>query len=239
MPLTLEELAIHIPGAIAVFEEYDIDYYQKGARTLRSACREKGLAFREIDNRLSELNDRSHIFFPLTLADMSADRLIDHVNGRFHSNEEALLRLLHRLLFRNGYNASESLLLSEVEPLFSLFKEKLLEHCRKEDELLFPWMRKLVMLHKTRQLKKSTHIMSVIENPLRLLRREHSQIVDMLNGIKHVAKNFTIPESSSAPYLVLMEHFKAFEADFHMHLHIENNILFPKLTAMEKSLTKY
>jgi regulator of cell morphogenesis and NO signaling len=237
MPLTLEELAIHIPGAIAVFEEYDLDYYQNGSRTLRSACAEKRLSYKEVDDRLSGLSDRSGIILPLTLADMSADRLIDYINGSFHSSEEEQLHFLHQQLFLHHYTSGEQRRVGQTEPHFALLKEHLLDHCRKEDELLFPWMRKLVLLHKTRSLKKDARSVTLIHNPLLLLREEHATITGLLQTVKRAADHFTVPETASEPYRALMQRFKDFEAAFHMHLHIENNILFPKLIAMEQSLT--
>ncbi|MES2555762.1 MAG: DUF542 domain-containing protein [Bacteroidota bacterium] len=236
MPLTLDELAIHVPGAITVFEEYDLDYYQDGSQTLRSACTEKGLSFKEIDKRLSELNDHSEIVLPLTLADMSADRLIDYINGGFHAGEEESLHLLHQQLLSSNYTKDEQKILLKTEPHFSVMKERMLDHCRKEDELLFPWMRKLVTLHKTRAKKNDSRAVTLIRNPLLLLKEEHAAISELLKIVKQTAGNFTVSKTSSESYRLLLLRFKEFEIDFHMHLHIENNILFPKLLAMEKSL---
>jgi regulator of cell morphogenesis and NO signaling len=234
MPVTLDELAIRIPASIELFERFGLDYYQNGQQTLREACLSVGLSFSAIDAELSQLEEAQ-----LTLDDMSADRLIDFLNGRCHASEKELLRSVHaaiRKQMKTATGAEETVLLL-IEPLFCEFRELLLEHCRKEDELFFPFMRKLVALHRSRELKVPG-ASGFIRNPLLILESEHNDITDLLVTIKQTAHQF-LPGTESTPgYQALMQQLILFERDLHLHLHIENNILFPKLLLLEEEVSQ-
>lgn len=235
MPITLDELAIRIPASIELFERYGLNYYQNGKQTLREACSGAGLSFPAIDAELSQLEEAQ-----LTLEDMSADRLIDFLNGRCHAAEKELLRSVHTAIRKRMKTATgaEEMTLLLIEPLFRQLRELLLEHCRKEDELFFPFMRKLVALHRSKELKTLPAARGFIRNPLLILESEHVVITDLLVTIKQTARQFLSETESTPEYLALMQQMFLFERDLHLHLHIENNILFPKLMLLEEALSK-
>jgi len=235
MPLTLDELAIRIPASIQVFEKYGLDYYQKGTQTLREACESAGIPFREIDQELSHLQEET-----LTLEDMSADRLIDYLNGRYHAGEKELLRSIHGSIRRliKTCEGDHKMRLLLIEPLFRRLKIQLTAHCKKEDELFFPWMRKLTALHRNRALHTTPGTIGFIRNPVIMLESEHMETIDLLVAIKQAAGNFMISSDDPVGYSTLMNDLQTLESDLHMHLHIENNILFPRLLLLEEELTK-
>ena len=241
MPLTLAELAIHIPASINLFEKYDLDYYQNGKQSFKEACKEKGLSHSEIDVELTRLQNEPKGTYPLTLEDMGIDRLIDFVNGQYHSNEAQVLSSIHdniqQLLLDKNCEKPLLNLLEDIEIKFKELMEKLIQHCKKEDEILFPYMRKLFELRRDKSVISSSQTISLIKNPIRVLEAEHVQAANILSEIKKTANNFTAPSNAHSEYVTLMESLKEFEKDLHMHLHIENNILFPKLIALEEELT--
>lgn len=235
MPITLDELAIRIPACIELFEKYGLDYYQNGRQTLREACERAELSFPAIDAELSLLEE-----VQLTLEDMSADRVIDFLNGQCHASEKESLRSIHSAIRKQLKTASggEETVLLQIEPLFRQLRSLLLEHCRKEDELFFPFMRKLVALHRSRALKTMPGATGFIRNPLLILESEHIEVTDLLLAIKQIADHFQPGIEASPEYQALMQSLILFEHDLHMHLHIENNILFPKLMLLEEELSK-
>jgi regulator of cell morphogenesis and NO signaling len=234
MSLKLDELAIHIPASIQLFEQYGLDYYQKGSQTLREACESAELSFAELDKALAQLQDVT-----LTLEDMSADRLIDYLNGHYHAGERELLNSIYASI-RQLIQTSEGEPLQKllrIEPVFRQLMTLLTAHCEKEDAFFFPWMRKLTALHRHKAMQSMPVIIGFIRNPLHLLESDHQEIIDLLVVIKKTVDNF-LPGYGTADYMQLMQDLKTFETELHMHMHIENNILFTKLLKLEEALIK-
>lgn len=231
--LTLKELAIHVPASIRLFEKYELDYYRNGGQTLRAACQEKGLSFEAVDAELSALQE-SVIVYSFTLEDMSTERLVDFINGRYHANERCLLNGMqddmNRLLADPA--CSQRKLLKRIVPVFAQLRTQLLQHSDKEDEVLFPLMRRLSGQNRSKALKTSPGESRTLTHAIGLLRREHEMILGLLGDIKMAAHRFSVPANASPAYGTLMHDLQLFEQDMHMHLHIENNILFPRLLAL-------
>ena len=156
MSLTLGELATHIPASIHLFEKYDFNYYQNGKQTFKEACEEKGLSFFDIDKELNQEQKNTKEPYALTLDDMGIDRLIDFINGQYHCNEAQILSLIQsqiqQLLNKSECEEYLMVLLKEVEQKFSDLTEKLIHHCKKEDQILFPYIRKLFELKRDKSV---------------------------------------------------------------------------------------
>lgn len=240
MSLQLAELAIHIPAAILLFEKYELNYYQNGSQTLRDACTQKGLCFEDIDNELNKLQKNSKTHYLLALEDMDINRLIDFINGQHHDNEAEILSFIHNSLQKLIREATDSVpieRLIKVEGKFTELKEKLFKHCEKEDRILFPQLRKIVSL----QNDKLPHLFNTVnevKSLITLLEAEHRQATDILSNIRKDLDNYNVPENSSFEYSLLMKHLKEFESDLHIHLHIENNVLFPKFRVLEEKIER-
>lgn len=236
MPVTLDELAIRIPASIQLFEKYGLDYYQNGRQTLREACESAQLTFEHIDLELSQLHEATR-----TLEDLSADRLIDYLNGRYHFGEKELLHAIQTAMQQLLHSTDGELYrkLMRMDLLFKRLSVQLTAHCQKEDELFFPWMRKLIVLHRSKSAHVMSEIRGFISSPVTLLESEHGETLELLGEIKKIADNYATAPSDPSAYVTLMNDLKAFETDLHMHLHIENNILFPKLIELEEELTKH
>ncbi len=238
--MTLSELAIHMPISIQLFEKYNFGYYQNGEQTFKEACEKKGLVFTDIDEELNQLQSLSKGNGSLTLEDMSIDRLIDFINGQHHSNEEAVLdsidASIKKLLLDANLESALRTILQMANSKFADFKIKLKKHCEKEDKILFPHMRKLYELRHDKTLTELNAKKYVSKNSIQLLENEHIEASALLRDIKDITGNFSVPEKAPVEYKTLMENLREFELEFHMHLHIENNILFPKVIALEEHL---
>ncbi|HLP53604.1 MAG TPA: DUF542 domain-containing protein [Fluviicola sp.] len=232
--LTLKELAIHVPASIRLFEKYELDYYRNGGQTLRAACAGKGLSFEAVDNELSQLRESAKIVYSFTLEDMSTERLVDFINGRYHANEQALLNGMQedmeRLLADPACGQHERL--ESFVPLFVQLKAQLLLHSDEEDEVLFPLMRRLSEQRRNRMLKDTPGKSAKLKQAIAALSKEHEVIINLLEAVKTAARQFSVPADASPGYGALMHNLLLFEQDMHMHLHIENNILFPRLLAL-------
>ena len=237
---TLAELAIHIPVSIQLFEKYNFNYYQNGRQTFKEACEEKGLNFSVIDAELNQLQLSSKTNSMLTLEDMSVDRLIDFINGQHHSNEAEVLDFMEesikKLITNPQCSADLISLLKEIEEYFNDLKDKLVKHCEKEDKILFPYMRKLYELRRDKLFTNTSQNNSFVKKPIQLLEAEHVQAATTLSKIKIITDNYSIPVNAPKDYQKLMDNLKEFESEFHVHLHIENNILFPKVLELEEQI---
>jgi regulator of cell morphogenesis and NO signaling len=239
--MTLAELAIHIPASIEMFEKYNFNYYQNGSQKFKDACEEKGLVFSEIDAELNQLQKLSKTNTMLTLEDMSVDRLIDFINGQHHSNEAEVLDFIEESIKKliTNPNCDKALIsiLQKLDEKFTDFKDKLTKHCEKEDKILFPYMRKLCELRRDKIFTNTSQKNSFVKKPIQLLEAEHVQASSVLKEIKEITQNFSSQANAPKEYQKLMEHLKEFEVEFHVHLHIENNILFPKVIALEEQFS--
>lgn len=238
--MTLSDLAIHIPVSIELFEKYNFNYYQNGKQTFKEACEEKGLNYSLIDAELNQLQHNSKTNSMLTLEDMSVDRLIDFINGQHHSNEAEVLDFIEdsikKLIANPQCSADLILLLNEIDEYFHDLKDKLVKHCEKEDKILFPYMRKLYELRRDKLFTNTSQSNSFVKKPIQLLEAEHVQAATTLSKIKIITDNYSVPANAPKDYQKLMNNLKEFELEFHVHLHIENNILFPKVLELEEQL---
>jgi regulator of cell morphogenesis and NO signaling len=232
--LTLKELAIHVPASIRLFEQYELDYYCRGERTLREACLEKGLAFDAVDAELSALREAPQIVFSFTLEDMSTERLADFINGRYHSNERHILNGVKERIagLLNDPDCNHRALLEELQNVFGRLSSHLLGHSEREDIALFPLMRRVAAVERNRMLKVSRSDNEEMVSAIHALQNEHAEIVALLDELKVAARRYLVPTDASPEYGELIHELALFEQDMHMHLHIENNILFPRLLAL-------
>ncbi|MFL5753424.1 MAG: hemerythrin domain-containing protein [Bacteroidia bacterium] len=239
MSLTLAELAIHIPASIVLFEKYGLDYYQCGQRVFEEVCLQEGLSHEELEKEMSRLQSEMQTAYPVTLAEMDIGGLIDFLNGQYHSDEKQALSEIHsqiRQLLDGDLPENIKVSLTEIEKNFLLLSRKLLEHCHKEDLVIFPYMRRLSELRRKKMPVLAYPELALIRNPLSILEDENEDTLRILAGIKNTAKGFLSPPDASGEYMQLMVSFKEFERDLHIHLHIENNILFPRVKELLKEL---
>ena len=240
MELTLTELAIFLPETITFFEKYNLDYYQNGNITLENACKKNQLDFSKIDQELNAWIEENHEPLLPKLQDYSVQQLIQYIDTTFHAKEEEDLARVNTLL--NELSAKESLpsrvnyLTKNIGLEFNKLSLQLIEHCKSEELTFFPYIKKLLDV-KNSKSNFSSHQISLIKNPIRVLENEHRDSLQALNELKELTENFHAIEGEEA-YNQLMEALKTFNRNLHLHFHIENNLLFPKLLEIENVLTQ-
>ena len=240
MELTLTELAIFLPETITFFEKYNLDYYQNGNITLENACKKNQLDFSKIDQELNAWIEENHEPLLPKLQDYSVQQLIQYIDTTFHAKEEEDLARVNTLL--NELSAKESLpsrvnyLTKNIGLEFNKLSLQLIEHCKSEELTFFPYIKKLLDV-KNSKSNFSSHQISLIKNPIRVLENEHRDSLQALNELKELTDNFHAIEGEEV-YNQLMEAFTTFNRNLHLHFHIENNLLFPKLLEIENVLTQ-
>lgn len=232
----VRELAVEFAGATSVFERLGIDYCCGGNQTLDEACNAAGIPVNEVITSL-ERAKRSRAegdepdFLNATLAE-----LVNHLVEKHHAftrTEVARLRaLIEKVQAAHGQNHPE---LAELRDLFDALSNELEPHMMKEERVLFPYV--IQMEDATR--RERTHPyppFGTVANPVRMMMAEHEDAGALLWHMRKLTSNYTIPPDACISYRTLYGALDAFEKDLHQHIHLENNILFPRAVEMEASI---
>lgn len=227
---TVRELALEIPAATKVFERLHIDYCCGGNRPLDEACRAAGVS---VESVLSALESPEGVPAGRDWATASLGELIGHIQSTHHAyTREAIARiplLLDKVRSKHGENHPE---LAQIQSSFAALAQELGMHMMKEEMVLFPYIARM----EEAVLSGDPVIpppFGTVANPVRMMVAEHDGAGDLLREMRTASKDFTAPADACMTYQTLYRALDEFEADLHQHIHLENNILFPRAITME------
>jgi len=233
---TIREIALEAPLTTKVFENYKIDYCCGGHHYFLDACRN---ANADALNVLKEINDclESATVTELDwVKDASLAKLIDYIVDKHHVYTQYeinnLTPLMAKVASRHGENHPELYTLKE---LFGDICDDLAPHLLKEERVLFPYINELEDF----QIKNGKVPMScfgTVRNPVGMMMREHDTAGEILRSMREVSHDYEIPEGACPSYTALLTRLEAFEKDLHQHIHLENNVLFPKAIEIENKI---
>jgi regulator of cell morphogenesis and NO signaling len=231
---TVRDLAASVPGATRVFERAGIDYCCGGGLTLEDACATAGVSPGEMLVALQalEANDPTLGGEP-DFGAMPLGEIVDHIVRTHHvfTREELarLEELLAKVRSKHEPNHSE---LADVGNAFNRLLLDLLPHMQKEERVLFPYIGELENAWRQNRPAAPPPFLTV-KNPIRMMMLEHDAAGDYLREIRTATANFKIPDDACTSFRALYEGLEGLERDLHQHIHLENNVLFPRATAME------
>lgn len=233
---TVRELALEIPGATRVFEKAGIDYCCGGQRSLADACAKAEVKIEDMMKSL-EAAKASHApsegpnFLTMTLAE-----LIDHIVVKHHVFTKAEIQRLRALIDKVcGVHGQSNLELGHLRSLFEKLSAELEPHMMKEERILFPYV--IGMEDAVRNDRPVwPPPFGTVANPVRLMMQEHDRAGDLLKEMRELTFDYAIPPEVCISYQTLYEALDAFEKDLHQHIHLENNILFPRAVEMEETI---
>lgn len=230
---TVGEIAAEMPNATREFEKLGIDYCCGGNRTLGEACADARISVDEALERLEKsmtaaTQDSSKDWQSQPLAD-----LIAHISSTHHvfvrqecPRIEALAAKVVAVHSKNHPG------LLQVQGTFSALAEELSVHLMKEEQILFPYVIRLEESFVAGEPAPPAMFGAVV-NPVRMMMQEHDSAGDALRTLRTVTQDYSAPGDACISYRTLYDALKGFEADLHQHIHLENNILFPRAVAME------
>jgi regulator of cell morphogenesis and NO signaling len=230
---TVRELAVEVPNATRVLEKFGIDYCCGGQRSLEEACRAAKLPLDEVIGALEKAARVETA--PSVLPSGSLAELIQHIVATHHKfTREEIVRLralLEKVCSVHGKNHTELLTIHEI---FLGLAQELSIHLMKEENVLFPY---IVRMEETVAQDDSVTPapFGTVQNPVRMMMQEHDGAGEALRRIREASNDFAAPKDACISYQTLYQALQAFEADLHQHIHLENNILFPRAIAMEES----
>jgi len=232
-PLTVGAIAASDQRKAHVFLKMGIDFCCHGNKTLDEACRDAHLNPDEVRKALKEVErlpeDRLHRFHEWEL-DFLCDYIVN-VHHRYVSEVSPVLReLSEKVALRHGNNHPE--LLSISQHVAALTSE-MLSHQIKEERILFPFIKEMVK--SAREHKPFQHPpFGTIENPVQMMMMDHDETAKLMKAIHDASNGYQVPEDGCESYRLLYQKLDEFENDLYQHIHLENNILFPKAVEMEK-----
>jgi len=230
---TLAEIVKFDYRAASVFEKYNIDFCCNGKRTIEKACKEKDISY---DNLLSEIYS---VIKDVVNSDNPENcdliKLIDHILEVYHVNIRNMIPVIlnHSKKVKEVHGSNHGELL-EIDRIFEQVCQDLDSHMQKEELILFPAIIQLVENHAEENSKYINHFGS-INNPISVMEREHSEAGNELYKIRFLSNNYLPPPDACATFNVFFQELKEFEEDLHRHIHLENNILFPKAIELENN----
>jgi|SRR5688572_4036433 len=220
--------------AASVFESYELDFCCNGKRSLQQACLEKSLPVEQLLAELQAITNNDEI--PVDYSKMSLTRLADHIVFTHHEYVKRemprVLAYLQRVAFKHGDRHPE---MNKVFELYSTVKQEMEEHMRKEEMILFPRIKTV-----EKQAAEKTEInmnIAYLQSPVHVMETEHDQAGQLMNEIRQLTANYTPPPDACTTYRLSFAALQAFELDLHQHVHLENNILFPKAIELFKQIS--
>jgi regulator of cell morphogenesis and NO signaling len=238
--ISIREIVNKNPGSISVFEKFKIDYCCNGKFTFEEACQRAKVSKESVAKLLEEtVSDnplaliRAHLW-PL---DFLASFIV-------HNHHAYVKSVTPEILFLTGkVSKAHSARHPEVEAIktqFEILSDELEKHMYKEEAILFPAVTGLV--------KRSNNLNFEFEQiadaefqlmyPIEVMEAEHVSAGKCLAKIRELSDDYTLPEDACNSFELLYQRLREFEDDLHTHIHLENNILFPKALELEASLLK-
>jgi regulator of cell morphogenesis and NO signaling len=231
---TVREIALEQPSSIRVFEQFGIDYCCGGRRPLTEACTAGNL---EIDAVIAALEAAAKT--PDSEVDdwasKSLESLSEHIVNKHHTYVKLelprLAVLAAKVVNRHGATKAE---LPVIAGTLARLDGELTQHLAKEEAVLFPYIADLERVVATGATKPRS-CFGTVANPIAMMTQEHDAAGALLVEIHSLSHNFTTPEDACPTFHAFYDGLKEFEQDLHQHIHLENNILFPRAIELEQS----
>ncbi|HEX6982617.1 MAG TPA: iron-sulfur cluster repair di-iron protein [Balneolaceae bacterium] len=215
-----------------IFRNFKLDFCCGGNKTIDEACNKKGINPSEVKRALEELGKEGAE--QDNYNNWSLDFLTDYIINNHHQFTRSKLPEIgfyaKKVAKVHGDRHSE---LKEIHKEFEKLSAELISHMDKEEKLLFPFIKKLVAggMNEADKFKFGS-----ASDPIAMMEEEHDEAGASMSKIRELSDDFTPPEDACATYHVLFENLEGFEKDLHKHVHLENNILFPKSLKLERQM---
>jgi regulator of cell morphogenesis and NO signaling len=232
------DIVVQNPETRPILERMGIDYCCGGKLTLRKAAENLGLVAEDVIRDLSKVTeDGSDKQQYRNWSSESVTKLADYIEKTHHSFMKEQLPRLEQLLEKtlNAHKEKHSQMLTELKETYAVLKSEIELHLAKEEQILFPFIRQIDSFQQNQTDRPELHCGS-IENPISQMEYEHDNAGKALDKMRRITSDYKLPDDACNTFKALYDGLKALEADLHEHIHLENNILFPKAIELEKSI---
>lgn len=229
------ELVVEHPHRSRIFEHLGIDYCCGGKMSLLEACQRKGLDLTSVMETLDHAGSGHDVEGAgKNPSEMSLTELADHIEAVHHDYLRSELPRIDQLVNKvaNAHGQRDPRLVRLVS-IFAGFREELMMHMRKEEQILFPIIREF----ESGTTSGGAHCGSVA-NPIREMEAEHDDAGDALEQMRELTDGYGVPEMACNTHRAMLDALTYLERDMHTHVHKENSILFPRAIQLESELSE-
>ena len=233
--VTIGELAAADVRKVEVFKTFGIDFYCGGKKSLKQACNEVGADIYEVEIALekSSQNPSANLLhFNSWQPDYLADYIYNQHHVKYYEEQPIISELSENVVKRHSAQYPHLL---KIRSTFHFLNKELNAHFLKEEKVVFPYIKALQKARQTKDLNELQGFPSMKE-PVQMMEADHEAVGEILVALKKLANNYKPPAESSDLIQLLYKKLADFDDDLHQHMHLENNILFPKALLLEKDV---
>jgi regulator of cell morphogenesis and NO signaling len=228
----VSEIALSSPGSRRILEDAGVDYCCGGGKSLQEACLHANVSAELMLNRLQQNRERARSdesgWTKAPLAELTR-----HIRERHHGYVRDVIPRLRGMLAKvREKHGSRHREIGEIEKLFADVARKMLTHMQKEEQVLFPYIDALERAANGDGLIEPPFFQTV-RNPIYSMMQEHDAAGELVRKIRVASEGYQPPEDSCATFKATYQELQQFEGDLHLHVHLENNILFPRAVELE------
>lgn len=233
---TIGEMVAEDYRKAEIFKRNGIDFCCGGKKTVLEVCRQKGIDPGTIARELQALDERADVSGTPDVRSWPLPLLMDYIVQIHHQyiRETAprIVEYARKVARVHGHAWPENI---EIVRIFTMVQQELDSHMMKEEQVLFPYIRRLAEASKNGQDLPHAPFGSVA-NPIGMMESEHEEAGEALREIRALSHDYTPPEGACNTYRVLYSLLEEFENDLHRHVHLENNILHPRALELEAGM---
>lgn len=232
--MTVAEVVTKNIKTADVFKQSGIDFCCGGNVLVKEICNKKGVDYAQLKVQIENIENK--VDRNLNYDNWDLDFLADYIVNTHHKYvteaNDLIAQYSNKVAKVHGDHNPEVI---EINDLFMAIANELNMHMHKEEMILFPFIRQLANAKKSGGGIERPHF-GTIENPINMMESEHIDAGDIIKKIAELSNNFTPPEHACNTYRALYAKLEEYQDDLFEHIHLENNILFPKAIALEIEL---
>lgn len=232
---TVAELVTEDYRTADVFKKFGIDFCCGGKVTVEEICVKKNISYEQLTEELNQIGqstpttDTNFKEWPL---DKLANYIVEKHHGYVTNNLELIRQYANKVALVHGGHRPET---KAIARLYNEVADELAHHLEKEEIILFPYVNQLAAAKRNNVKIQAPHF-GTVKNPITMMEAEHEYAGDHFHEIATLSDQYTAPPEACNTYRVLYAKLKEFEDDLHTHIHLENNILFPKAKTLEQEV---
>jgi len=229
---TLAAIVADRHQAAAVFEKYQLDFCCRGKRTLQQACEEKQIAVEPVIEELQQVFDTGSAVQDQVVLAMSASQLVDYIVLKHHLYVRQAMPLILQHLERVATKHGDRFpYMQQVLELFTVLQQEMDCHMQKEEQVLFPRIKEVEKAVQQNGPQAALNL-GYISQPIHMMETEHEEAGNLMSEIRQWTSDYTPPADACTTFRISLAELRAFEEDLHRHVHLENNVLFPRIVQM-------
>lgn len=233
---TVGEIAAKDLRKAEVFKKFGIDFCCDGKKSLKEACKEAGVSETEVKEVLKHLPEQSAKGRQMDFDSWDLDFLADYIVNVHHKyvreSTPLLAGLSQKIAQHHGPHHPE---LFEIQHHVEGLLKEMHSHQIKEEKILFPFIRQMSQSERDGS-PFSFPPFGTIESPVEMMLHDHDEVAAHLHAVEKLSDNYLVPADGCESYALYFHKLQEMDDDLHVHIHLENNILFPKAVKMEKNL---